>query len=65
MVADSVEEGILPSNAQHWAKDAGNVERKTTLRISVGLIDPKVRTTIGGKIATKVKANTTDPRIVT
>ena len=29
MVADSVEEGILSSNAQHRAKSAENVERKT------------------------------------
>ena len=64
MVADSAEEGILPSNAQDGAKSAENVERKNTLRISVDLTDPRVRTTIGSRIMTKVKANTTNPRII-
>ena len=64
MVADSAEEGILPSNAQHGAKSAENVERKSTSRISVDLTDPRVGTTIGSRILTKVKSNTTNPRII-
>ena len=64
MAADSVEEGFLSINAQHEAKSAENMERKTTSRISVDLTDLKVRTTIGSRIMTKVKANTTDPMII-
>ena len=58
MVADSAEEGILPSNTQQRAKSTENVQ-------SVGLRDPRVRTTTGSTIVTKVKANTMNPRIVT
>ena len=65
MVADSAGEGILLSNAKHGAKSAENVERKTALKISVDLKDPRVGTTIGSRIMTKVKVNATNPRIIT
>ena len=62
MVAESAKENILPSNAQHGAKSAENVDRKTTSRISGDLTDPRVGTTIGSRVMTKAHTNATDHR---